>query len=115
MPRSVAAFALKLMLHCGNSAHSPRCANASASIVRAKKPRSSWSRSGSTTQAPASSVSEKITASRSDDPEVRDGHDEAPAAAPVFRLLRQDLVGEVPRQQQHVVGLLLEQRLGRPD
>ena len=41
--------------------------------------------------------------------------DEAAAAGAVLGLLRQDLVGEVPGQQQHVVGLVLEQPLGRQD
>ena len=43
---------------------------------------------------------------------VRDRDDEATTAAAVLVLLLQDLVLEVPGQQQHVVRLLLEQGLG---
>jgi len=37
-----------------------------------------------------------------------DGDDETPAAARVLRLLAQYLVGQVPREEQHLVGHLLQ-------
>ena len=53
-------------------------------------------------------------ARRSREVRFRDGHDEPPSAAPVLRLLGQDLVLEVPGQQHDRVGLVLEQRLAGP-
>ena len=40
---------------------------------------------------------------------------ELAAAPPVLRLLLEDLVAEIPRQQDHVVRLILEETLGRDD
>src|SRR2546430_1725878 len=45
----------------------------------------------------------------------RQRQQEPPAAAAVLRLLPHDLVGEVPRQQHHHVGLIPEQVLGGVD
>src|SRR5579871_3460067 len=44
-----------------------------------------------------------------------DGDDEPPAARTVLGLLGQDLLGEVPGKQQHVVGHLLQEPGGRGD
>src|SRR5919106_6950594 len=49
------------------------------------------------------------------DARLGDGDDEPAAAGAVLGLLLQDLLGEVPRQQQRVVRLVLEQLLDRPD
>ncbi len=48
-------------------------------------------------------------------PDVRDGNDELAAAPPVLVLLPQDLVGEVPGEQQRVVGHRLDEPLRRDD
>src|SRR5919106_4181880 len=49
------------------------------------------------------------------DARLGDGDDEPAAAGAVLGLLLEDLLGEVPRQQQRVVRLVLEQLFDRPD
>ena len=56
--------------------------------------------------APASGVS--VNRIGLDDSGLGNGHDEPAASCPVAGLLGQDLVGEVPGEEQHVVGHLLE-------
>src|SRR5882724_11294661 len=48
-------------------------------------------------------------------PGRRDRDDEASAAPPVLLLLGEDLLGEVPREQQYLVGHQLEQAIRRVD
>src|SRR5688500_9624875 len=114
IPRSVPRRRLKEMLVSTSRASRPRSSNSRRDQPRAKKPRSSSNRSGSTTKAPPSSVSRNIIAAL-DHPHFGDGDDEAAAALAVLALLFEYLVGEVPRQQQAVVGHLFEQPLGRGD
>src|SRR5688500_4424659 len=98
------------MLHCSRAGSSPRAANSSLHQERAKKPRSSAIGSRSTMKTPGSSAGVKITRhapangckGRSDNVGLGDGDDEPAPLAPVRGLLLQDLVGEVPRQQEDV-------------
>src|SRR6516165_5676167 len=85
----------------------PCAANSFRHQVRAKKPRSSERRSGSIRKAPPSFNATKRTTSGHLD--FGDGLDEPAAAAAVLALLAQDFLGEVPRQQQHVIGYRFQQ------
>src|SRR5262245_47403687 len=109
MPRSVPARRFTDRLMCARRDASPRAAKSAAPHARAKNPRSSSNRSTSTTYTPAIAVSVNVMSAVSHDADLGHGDDEASAASPVLRLLREDLVGEVPRQQQHVLGLPFEQ------
>src|SRR5215212_4660537 len=88
-------------------------ANSRSQKVRAKMPRSSLDGSGSMSHAPSSSVGRKRTVS--DDAHFGDRHDETPAGGAVFRLLAEDLLLEVPGEEQHVVRPIFEELLRRQD
>src|SRR5258708_36813326 len=64
MPRSVPAFLLREMLHCGYQVGSPRSENSRSQYARAKKPRSSALGSRSMKKAPRRVLSSKITGLR---------------------------------------------------
>src|SRR3989338_790422 len=113
MPRSVFARRLNEVLHWTNLARMPRPASSRSQYVRVNRPRSSSAGSGSISQAPARPVSRNRMPSDHADFGHRD--DEAPSAPAILGLLRRDLVEEVPRQQQQVVGPVLAQPLGRQD
>src|SRR5271170_355361 len=49
------------------------------------------------------------------DPWARHGHDEFPAAVAIRLLLTKNLIGEIPAQQEHVVGHFLQQLFGAED
>src|SRR5438046_7372561 len=115
MPRSVPASRLTDRLMCASRDASPRASKSSAPHARAKKPRSSSNRSRSIAYAPATAVSVKIISGASHHAHVRDRHDEPAAAPPVLGLLLQNFVGEVPREQEDVRRLPLEQPLRRFD
>src|SRR5579862_8004049 len=111
------------MLHCSAQRASPRAINSPLQYVRAKKPRSSSISSGSTMYAPAipaeMNLIFRVAPTRGRAPLnnawLRNRHDESPAAPPVFILLPENLIGKIPREQQHVIRHLLEQLLRRAD
>src|SRR4051812_30951945 len=110
------------MLHWARAVSRPWSPNSRAHHVLAKNPRSSSTRWGVITNTPANVVSLNSTApsrrcaaapAALHDSDLRDGNDEVTAARDELVLLRENLVGEVPRQQQHVVGHRFEQLLRR--
>src|SRR5919106_5962535 len=98
------------MLHWTREALRPRAWNSLRHQERAKKPRSSSWRCGSTMSTRGSRVSTKVIVRQ----DARRGHrhDEGTALAEIGPLLADDLAGEVPRQDDGVVGHLAQQRLG---
>src|SRR6202035_4135875 len=119
MPRSVPLRALYDTLHCRSSGPNRLAANSSAQYDRAKKPRSSVSRSMSTRYAPDNGDSVNIMdprrysadcASRVDS---NHGHGGDESAAPLLDALQllADFLLQVPRQNQHIVRPRLQQRL----
>src|SRR5688572_13764879 len=101
MPRTVPRAFVHEMLHCTRAALRPRACHSFWHHVRAKKPRSSSWRSGSTTSTPGSRVSTKIIVSQ--DAGRGHGHDEGAAFLEIGALLLDDLAGDVPRQDDRVV------------
>src|SRR5271166_2010798 len=117
MPRSVSRRALNEALHCATAGFRPWPANSSASNVRANQPRSSPSRSSSMTHTPGRAVRVNLirrSCSR-EQRQLRSPRREPPAPLANEAQLLDDLVLQVPRQDQHDVGLLLAYRLGRAD
>src|SRR5271163_3243947 len=107
---------------------SPRARNSSRSNTRANQPRSSLIRSGSISHTPGSDVSLNLIAhcrsgeqscaggprARSrDQHQLRGARCEAPTPLADEAELLDDLVLQVPRQDQDDVGPVLTQRLGR--
>src|ERR1035437_7595730 len=104
--------------------------NSSRSNVLANQPRSSPMRSGSISRTPGSGVGRNLTArlcavphgspaaqggpSR-EESQLRRARGELPAPLADEAQLLHDLVLEVPRQDQHDIGLFLADRLGRAD
>src|SRR6266545_7555401 len=113
MPRSVPACTLNDKLHCARTGLRPREPNSSDAQVRPKNPRSSWISSRRSSHAPASPSDSKIIASHNLGLRHRD--DELAAAPAVLRLLREDLVCEVPGEKEHASGHALEKRFRRTD
>src|SRR3954466_5220931 len=105
MPRSVPFFALNETLHCASRGFRPCFSNSCWQNDRAKKPRSSLPRSSSTTKAPASGEGWNIKAGRSrQDGDLGDRHHEAAAPVADISDLSSNLVLQVPRQDEDVVG-----------
>src|SRR5687768_4449520 len=109
MPRTVPRAFVYEMLHCASEALRPRASNSRRHQERAKKPRSSSWRSGSTTSTPGSGVSAKVIVS--EDARGGHGHDEGAALLEIGALLADDLVGDVPGQDDGVLRHLAQQRL----
>src|SRR5678816_2444086 len=116
------------MLHCARAALSPCSSKSRRHQVLANQPRSSWMRSGVTRNAPGSGVFSNFTVvqrmrwpgtSRAgmlrEIPHLRDRHDEPAAPLADVRELGLDLVLQVPREDQDVVGTRLSDLFGRID
>src|SRR5213080_3830164 len=125
MPRRVPANRLRDTLHCATRALSPRSANSRSQYARAKNPRSSSRGSRSIWNAPRILVSAKIIvrlafpSSRhvtdSDNDRRWNGHDESTSAPTKLALLLEYFLREVPRQEQYMTRLRLEEVLGGKD
>src|SRR5690242_18684956 len=100
------------MLHCARLPSRPSAVNSSRHHDRAKNPRLSAMGSKSTRKPPGIAAGVNFTShhrarwkspssSFLDDPRCRNGNDESPTELPIFILLGQDLVSEVPGQEQH--------------
>src|SRR2546429_506958 len=101
MPRSVPFSLLNEMLHCTVRGFRPRASNSAWHQERAKKPRSSSYFCSSMTKAPGNFVSQKTTI----DPHLRDRHHQLAAPLANIRQLLADFLFQIPRQDQHVIGL----------
>src|SRR4051794_20241855 len=112
IPRTVPARALYDTLTWASLGFSPAAANSVGHHSRAKNPRSSACGSASTNVTPGSSVGVNRT---SHHPHVRDRYDEPPAGLAVRRLLGEDLLREIPGEQQAVVRPPGRQLLRRDD
>src|ERR1700722_14179357 len=128
MPRSVWRWALCDALHCTTSGFKPRALNSSRSNVRANQPRSSPSSSGSISHTPDRGVSWKIMlpshppgggsepgGDSREQCQLRRARSEASAPLADEAELLDDLVLQVPRQDQHHIWSVLAQSLRRAD
>src|ERR1022692_4025452 len=117
MPRSVPRRALNDALHCTTAGFKPRALNSSASNVRANQPRSSSIRSSSMAHAPDSGVSINriICPCSREQRQLRCARGKAAAPLADEAQLLDDLVLEVPGQDQHDVWLVFAQSIRRAD
>src|ERR1022692_1793723 len=109
MPRCL----VSVRLPCGQCVLRLSAANSCSQKVRARKPRSSSLNFRSMSQRPGSVVRENFM--RSDDFDFRNRDDEFAAGGAIGLLLRKNFIGKIPRQQEGIVRLTLEQFFGRQD
>src|SRR5437016_4639289 len=117
MPRTVCRRALKEALHWTTDGFRPRASNSPASNVRANQPRSSRNSSSSITHTPGRGVSpNRISRSGSrEQRQLRRARGEPASPLADEAELLDDLVLEVPGQDQDDVGPILPDRLRRAD